>query len=66
MTDFRKDLFMKRVVIKASGKTGTIIDIGSVEGAYIVEVDSPDKGDVYPLRDCRLDELSFEPEAMVV
>ena len=65
MTDFWKDLFMKRVIIKASNKTGTIIDVGSVEGSYIVEVDNPDKGDVYPLRDCRLEELSFEPKTAV-
>ena len=51
---------MKRVRVKSDGKIGTIIDIGSTEGMYIVEVDSPDEGSIYPLRDCCLDDLEIK------
>ena len=66
MNDFWETDFMKRVRIKTSGKTGRIIDMGSIPGSYIVEVDSPDNGDVYPLRDCRKEDLVFEPISKAV
>lgn len=55
--DFWNTYFMKRVKIKSSGETGTIIDITSVDGIFIVELDYPNKDDIYPLRDCREEEL---------
>ena len=66
MSDFWSDAFMKKVRVKASGETGTIIDLGSIEDTYIVEMDHPNKEDVYPLRDYRKDELVFEPETIAV
>jgi|GEM_PF-3643399 hypothetical protein len=64
MDNFWDELFMKKVRIKSSGETGTIIDVGSEEGTCIVEVDSPSVEEIYPLRDCRLEELIFEKIAV--
>lgn len=55
--DFWNSYFMKRVKVKATGEKGTIIDIGSVEGTFIVEMDIPKKEDVYNIRDYKLADL---------
>lgn len=67
MTDFWKDIFMKKVQVKSTGETGTVIDMGSVDGTYIVEMDNPGKEDVYRIRDYRYEDfILISPEAVAV
>lgn len=55
--DFWNTYFMKRVKVKATGETGTIIDFTSIKDVFIVEMDYPKKEDVYHIRDYDLEDL---------
>ena len=55
--DFWNTYFMKRVKVKATGETGTIIDFTTIEDVFIVEMDYPKKEDIYHIRDYNLEDL---------
>ncbi len=57
--DFWENLFLRRVRIKDTSETGTIIDLGSVEGTFIIELDVPKEREIYFLRDYHLGALEF-------